>query len=246
MVSRCKYSGSAEIGAFCILTNDYAVVPYCNKHFINHFTMDFPSTFPVIKSSIAGTCINGRMGVGNRHGLLLPATATENEIQKLEHQLPEDVVVTTVDEPFSALGNVIAANDRIALVHPDLDQATMEAIGDTLSVEVVPFDLHDQHLIGTFVKFTNTGGVVSNSISTDDVEQINQILGLELVPASVNRGSKLVSAGICVNDNNLICGVETTALEIATLSRAFHIELEDSSEQTLISNLISDNILITA
>ena len=34
------------------------------------------------------------------------------------------------------MGNVIACNDYVALVHPDLDRETEEVIADVLGVEV--------------------------------------------------------------------------------------------------------------
>ena len=41
-----------------------------------------------------------------------------------------------IEERLSALGNVIACNDYVALVHPDLDRETEEVIADVLGVEV--------------------------------------------------------------------------------------------------------------
>jgi translation initiation factor 6 len=41
-----------------------------------------------------------------------------------------------IEERLSALGNVIACNDHVALVHPDIDRDTEELIADTLGVEV--------------------------------------------------------------------------------------------------------------
>ena len=37
-----------------------------------------------------------------------------------------------VEERLSALGNVVACNDYVALVHPDLDRETEEVLADTL------------------------------------------------------------------------------------------------------------------
>jgi len=37
---------------------------------------------------------------------------------------------------ITALGNCIACNDHVALVHPDIDQETEEIISDVLGVEV--------------------------------------------------------------------------------------------------------------
>ena len=38
--------------------------------------------------------------------------------------MPDNVTIKKVDEKLSALGNVIVANDRVALLHPDIDEET--------------------------------------------------------------------------------------------------------------------------
>ena len=80
---------------------------------------------PVIHASIAGTSIIGRLTVGNRHGLLVPHTTTDQELQHLRNSLPDDVALQRVEERLSALGNVIACNDYVALVHPDIDKVRL-------------------------------------------------------------------------------------------------------------------------
>jgi translation initiation factor 6 (eIF-6) len=45
---------------------------------------------------------------GNRHGLLLPSTTTDQELQHLRNALPPTVALQRVEERLSALGNVIA------------------------------------------------------------------------------------------------------------------------------------------
>ena len=59
---------------------------------------------------------------GNKHGLLIPNTATDQELQHIRNSLPDEVKIQRVEERLSALGNVIACNDSVALVHPDLDR----------------------------------------------------------------------------------------------------------------------------
>lgn len=53
----------------------------------------------------------------------------------IRNSLPESVRIQRVEERLSALGNVIAANDHVALVHPEVDQVTEEIIQDVLGVE---------------------------------------------------------------------------------------------------------------
>ncbi len=51
--------------------------------------------------------------------LKLPA-----ELQHIRNSLPDEVVVQRIDERLSALGNCIACNDYVALVHPDIDRVS--------------------------------------------------------------------------------------------------------------------------
>ena len=59
---------------------------------------------------------------GNKHGLLVPGTTTDQELQHIRNSLPDSVKIQRVEERLSALGNVIVCNDYVALVHPDLDR----------------------------------------------------------------------------------------------------------------------------
>lgn len=59
---------------------------------------------------------------GNRHGLLVPNNTTDQELQHIRNSLPDTLRIQRVEERLSALGNVIACNDYVALVHPDLDR----------------------------------------------------------------------------------------------------------------------------
>lgn len=44
------------------------------------------------------------------------------ELQHIRNSLPDGVKLQRVEERLSALGNVVACNDYVALVHPDLDR----------------------------------------------------------------------------------------------------------------------------
>ncbi len=86
------------------------------------FEGELSDTIPVVHASIGGCRIIGRMCAGNRHGLLVPNTTTDQELQHIRNSLPDSVKIQRVEEKLSALGNVISCNDYVALVHPDLDK----------------------------------------------------------------------------------------------------------------------------
>jgi translation initiation factor 6 len=79
---------------------------------------------PVAMTTIAGCRTIGRMTIGNSKGLLLPNTTLDTEIMHIRNSLPNKIAVARVEEKLSALGNVIACNDYVALVHPDIDRVS--------------------------------------------------------------------------------------------------------------------------
>lgn len=95
-----------------------------NRFIFSVFESELDETIPVVHASLAGCRIIGRMSVGNKNGLLVPNSTTDNELQHLRNALPESVKVQRVEERLSALGNVVACNDYVALVHPDLDRVS--------------------------------------------------------------------------------------------------------------------------
>jgi translation initiation factor 6 (eIF-6) len=68
------------------------------------------------------------MTVGNKNGLLVPNSTTDQELQHIRNSLPDEVAVQRIDERLSALGNCIACNDYVALIHPDIDKETEEIV----------------------------------------------------------------------------------------------------------------------
>lgn len=86
------------------------------------FEAELSETIPVVHASINGCRIIGRLTVGNKNGLIVPNGTSDVELQHLRNSLPDNVKIQRVEERLSALGNVIACNDYVALVHPDLDK----------------------------------------------------------------------------------------------------------------------------
>ena len=119
-----------------------------------------------------------------------------------------------VEERLSALGNVVACNDYVALVHPDIDRETEEIIADVLKVEVFRQTIASNVLVGSYCAITNQGALVHPKTSIQDQDELSSLLQVPLVAGTVNRGSDVIGAGMVVNDWCAFTGVDTTATEI--------------------------------
>ncbi|XP_045466233.1 eukaryotic translation initiation factor 6 [Harmonia axyridis] len=231
MAVRTQYENSNEIGVFTRLTNSYALVGVgASENYFSVLEAELSETIPVIHASIAGCRIVGRLCVGNKNGLLVPNNTLDDELQHLRNALPESIKVQRVEERLSALGNVIACNDYVALVHPDLDRETEEIIADTLKVEVFRNTVAKNVLVGTYSVLSNQGGLVHPGSTTIEIDELSSLLQLPLVAGTVNRGSNLIGAGLVVNDWCAFAGLETSATELTIVESIF--KLVDSKQMS--------------
>ena len=116
-----QFENSSEVGVFAKLTSSYCITPLDNPQFYSYFQAELADHIPVIQATFAGTKIVGRLCLGNSKGLLVPHTTTDHELTHIRSSLPDSVVVQRLEERLSALGNICACNDSVALLHPDAD-----------------------------------------------------------------------------------------------------------------------------
>lgn len=108
MAVRAHFENSNELGVFVKLTNSYCLVASGNSDQMRVFEHELSDHIPVIYGGVAGCRIVGRLTVGmyyiilfvvfkthigNRRGLLLPNTTTDQELIHIRNSLPDSVVV---------------------------------------------------------------------------------------------------------------------------------------------------------
>jgi translation initiation factor 6 len=236
MATRCQFENSNDVGVFAKLTNAYSIVALGGaENFYSVFESELADHVPVIKTSIAGTRLVGRLTVGNKNGLLLPNTTTDQELMHIRNSLPDEVVVQRIDERLSALGNCIACNDYVALIHPDIDRETEEIVADVLGVEVFRQTVAGNVLVGSYCSFTNQGGLVHPKTSIEDLDELSSLLQVPLVAGTVNRGSDVVGAGLVVNDWAAFCGMDTTSTEMSVIESVF--KLRDAQPMSIVNEM---------
>jgi len=120
------------------------------------------------------------------------------------------------------------------------EQETEEIVADVLGVEVFRQTIAGQALVGSFCIFSNQGGLVHPRTSIEDQDELSSLLQVPLVAGTVNRGSEVVGAGLCVNDWSAFCGLDTTSTELSVIESIF--KLRDSRPSAIVQNLRSSLI----
>jgi translation initiation factor 6 len=172
---------------------------------------------------------------GNKNGLLVPSTTTDQELQHLRNSLPSHIQVQRVEEKLSALGNCISCNDHVALVHPDIDVETEEIIADVLGVEVFRQSIASNVLVGSYIALSNQGALVHPKTSLEEQKELSALLQVPVVAGTVNRGSDVIGAGLLVNDWSAFAGLDTTSTELAVIESIFG--LRDLEQSKAVSNI---------
>ena len=170
-------------------------------------------------TSIANTRLIGALSVMNNKGILLPKTAYQNEYDLLKKET--DLEVGVLDSKFSALGNVICANDKGAVVSPWLSDNDCQTIMDVLGVEVIQKRIAGFNQTGVVLVANNTGAAIHPEANEEDMKTFSNLLGVKVEQSSINNGIPYVSSGILANNHAIVVGSLTTGLEIMMLTRAF-------------------------
>lgn len=245
MATRIQFENSNDVGVFCKLTNKYCLVAQgASEGFYSAIEAELATHIPVVHLSIGGTRIIGRLCVGNKNGLLVPSSTTDQELMHVRNCLPEEVRIQRVEERLSALGNCIVTNDHVALIHPDLDQETEDIISDVLGVEVFRQAVASNSLVGSYCTITNQGGLMHPKTSVEEMEELSSLLQIPLTAGTVNRGSDVIGAGLVANDWTAFCGMDSTATEISVIEGIFGLndQMQDKSLNALRSSIVEQLI----
>lgn len=244
MALRAQYESNNEIGCFTKLTNTYCIVGQgASPNYYSFLQNHLSQHMPVIYASIFETRLLGVFLAANSKGMLVPDCTKDNEMQHLRDCLPESVKIQRVQEPLSALGNVVACNDHVGLVHPMLDRNTEEIIQDVLGIETFRQTVAQQTTVGSYSVLNNKGALVHPSTSRQDMDELAQLLQVPVAAGTVNRGSASISAGLIVNDWKAFCGHPTTSTEISVIDGIFGLaDKPTHSESTTLRNAIIDDL----
>ncbi len=211
-----SYEGDPNIGVFTRVLGDVAVIPPdAPETFCRALTEGLDVT--LVRTTIQGSRIIGSLLAGNSRGAVISGLADEREIECIaEHR-----EVLLLPGRMNAAGNVILANDRLGLVHPDMPSSLAEEVGRFLGIDLAPLTLGGVKTVGMAGVATNQGIAVNPKATRQEIEQIELRTEIPVGTGSVNMGSGLVGTGLLANDNGYVAGTQTTGFELGRFEDIF-------------------------
>ncbi len=209
---------SPNIGLFVRSNNTILSVPFGFAETKAKKLKEYLNVDKMFYASVSGTRLIGPLSVMNNNGIILPWTASEEELELFRQE--SKLNVERLNSKFTAIGNLISANDNGALVS-SLIREESTRIRDILGVHVETLSIAGFVQTGAMVVSTNLGAAVHPDASEEEVRIISETLGVDVEPATINGGIPYLSSGILANSNSVVVGGLTTGPELIMLSRAF-------------------------
>ncbi|HDN17648.1 hypothetical protein B6U74_00500 [Candidatus Bathyarchaeota archaeon ex4484_205] len=220
-IYKIKIRDSPNIGAYCVVVDRFCIVPpISNKRFIKYIHKVLHLQ-PVV-TTIAGTMAVGLMAVGNGNGLVVPKLIHEWEIQKLRD---EGIEINVLDSRFTALGNLVAVNDRGGIASPYLSRKDLKKLSEYLGIEIEALRIAGYHTVGTVLYATNKGGIIHPSVTEEERSKAMELMKVRLEGCTINGGSGLVKIGIIANEEGILVGSDTTGPELMLIKEAFDSQI---------------------
>jgi len=211
---------SPNVGLFTRTNDKTLLLPFGFADTKTKKLKEYLDVKEIIHVSIAGTRLIGPMTVMNNNGILLPSTVSDEEIQILKQT---GLNVERLNSKFTAIGNLISANDKGAIVSNLFGEEVDKDIENTLGVPIQRMSIGGFVQVGSMVVTTNAGAIIHPNANDAEINRISEILQIEVEPATVNGGSPFLSSGLIANFSSVIVGSLTTGPELIMISRALKV-----------------------
>ncbi|MBE0516961.1 MAG: translation initiation factor IF-6 [Methanophagales archaeon] len=216
--------GSSYIGVFAGCTESLVLVP---PQVSDRLAAEMERALKVkaVKTSIAETALVGCLAVGNTNGFIFSPYTLESEIQRIEEfsraeGLRGAMRKLPARDRMTAAGNIILANDTVALVHPLVSEKTIDVIAETLGVKVYKGTIGGLKTVGMAAVATNRGILAHKNATQEELEFLEEIFELPVEIGSVNFGVPLIGAALLANTKGYAAGYETTGAELGRIEDA--------------------------
>lgn len=217
MIRRINISGNPNLGVIVAVTEENALIPPGLSDSMVE-TIEESLQVETVSTPICGSNLAGALACGNSNGFVVSQYAYEKELEILK---AAGLKVKRIPDKFTAIGNIVLANDYGALVHPLLSEKSMNLIRKVLKVEVEKGSIAQFKITGSVAAATNKGVLLHPQASEEDIKHVERVLQVPADVGTVNNGLYMIGACTLANSKGVMVGLDTTGPELARIEEAF-------------------------
>ncbi|WP_457754477.1 translation initiation factor IF-6 [Thermococcus sp.] len=178
---------------------------------------------PIIETSIMKSRIVGIFAAGNSNAIVVPYYIWDTELERINAALRKydiDIRIEPFLSKLTALGNLILANDKAALVSAKFTREEAKQLEDILGVEVERGIIAEFHAVGSVGVVTNKGGLVHPETTEEELEWLKDLFKVDIYLGTANQGVPFVGSCMLANSFGVVVGHLTTGPEIVKIEEA--------------------------
>jgi len=216
--------GTASIGVYLLTTDTMVIVP---KWVPPRKAERLGKWLKVklVQSTIGGSVLAGVLVCANSNGILLPHFVQDKEIDALKSVFEGNV--TVMETRKTAYGNMVLANNKGAIVDPQLKTSEIKEISETLGVEAVPGEVAGLPYVGSLAVVSNKGVLAHPLLTDSERKLIEDVLKVPVDVGTINCGIPYVGTGLISNSHAVVVGLLTTGPEMFIIGQAFDVVKEN-------------------
>lgn len=202
---------NTHIGLFMLATDEFVLLPEQLGEDERESIAGVLGADP-IPTRIAGTSLIGVFSAGNASGVVVPYIVRGEEVKRLRDYGIEVLVISDVP---TAMGNLIAANDRGAVVSRSIREENARKIAEFLGLEEWEWrNVAETDLTGASIVATNGGFLAHPNTSEEEMQMLKGVFGVGGATTTVNYGDPFVRTAVVANSRGVIVGGDTSPVEL--------------------------------
>jgi len=212
-ITKTDFNGDPNLGLYGFATDRYCILGtrLKGKNVLN---------VPIVKAKIMGIDFVGMLSSGNSHGIVVPETIEDYELNDLKKNLSKlGVKILVIKTRFTALGNLIMMNDNGIILSPLLKESKKE-IEEFFGLKCEISTIADLDVVGSLGIATNKGCLLNPQTRRKEMKIIEKTLGVEADIGTVSFGSPFPKAGLVANSFGYLVSSLTSGPELGRIEEA--------------------------
>ncbi len=205
--------GTAFVGVFGATNDKVTFLPHNAEDEFVELAESVLNT-EAVRLSVASSPLIGVLTAMNSGCIALPHTAYREERELIESYLD-----TVEVRDFTAVGNLVAANDNGIALSPLL-APQQKALSGAFGVKCSKAKAAGLETVGSCVVVTNKGFLANPNTTKEEMSALEKVLGVSGEVGSLNYGNPFVRGCILANSSGAIVGSTSTPFELGRVDDA--------------------------